>query len=287
MFTKEAIQELAQAKAISAAQDSIDGALGEDKTHGVTALPEGFKVHDLEAKLIHRRRARGKMTTSSVSAFADYVDNHKEGGASVFVEQDAMRAVAVLNLGTPDAPGHADNLAVLQPKQTAAYTALLKVANGQGLPQTTIAEFIEDWMDRIQCLAAEPEPDAPPSPAMNARHAAAAIRRVTIEAIQKLENTEGQLQASRSALESVKASSNGNPLPAFILFRCIPYHGLTEREFTMRLGVQTGAQKPALVLRIAKKEKHDEEMAEELAGSVAEAVGVTMPVLIGAYVAGA
>lgn len=287
MFDKEAIQELAQAEAISAAQVSVDAALGNGKAHGVTALPEVFKVHDLEAKLPQRRRARGKMTTSSVSAFADYVSAHKEVGSSVFVEQDAMRAVAVLNLGTPEAPGHADNLAVLAPKQTAAYTALLKVANGQGLPQTTIAEFIEDWMDRIQCLAAEPEPDAPPSPAMNARHAAAAIRRVTIEAIQKLENTEGQLQASRSALESVRASSNGNPLPAFVLFKCIPYHGLTEREFTMRLGVQTGAQKPALVLRIAKKEKHDEEMAEELAGSVAEAVGVTMPVLIGGYAAGA
>lgn len=285
MFDKEAIQELAQAEAISAAQVSVDAALGDGKTHGVTALPEGFKVHDLEAKLPQRRRARGKMTTSTVPAFADYVAAHKEDGASVFVEQDAMRAVAVLNLGAPATPGHADNLAVLAPKKTAAYSALLKVCD-QPQPQTTIAEFIEDWMDRIQCLAAEPEPEVPPQPAMSARHAAAAIRRVTIEAIQKLENTEGQLQASRSALESVKASSGGNPLPAFILFKCVPFHGLVEREFTLRLGVQTGAQKPALVLRIAAKEKHDEQMAEELAGLVTEAVGDGTPCLIGVYAAG-
>lgn len=284
MFDKDAIQELAQAEAISAAQVSVDAALGDGKTHGVTALPEGFKVHDLEAKLPQRRRARGKMTTSTVSAFAAYVAAHKEDGASVFVEQDAMRAVAVLNLGTPNKPGHADNLAVLAPKQTAAYSALLKVC-GQPLPQTTIAEFIEDWMDNVKCLGGDaPETDEPLE--ISARHAAAAIRRVTIEAIQRLENTEGQLQASRSALESIKASSGGNPLPAYILFKCVPYHGLDEREFTLRLGVQTGAQKPALVLRIAAKEKHDEQMAEELAGRVAEAVGVTMPVLIGAYAVG-
>jgi len=285
MFNKEAIQELAQAEAISAAQVSVTAALSDGINHGVTALPENFKVHDLEAKLQTRRRARGKMTTSSVLAFAEYAKAHGEEGASVFVEQDAMRAVAVLNLGNPDAPGHADNLAVLAPKQTAAYMALLKVATGQGLPQTTIAEFIEDWMDNVQCLGATPDEGEPV--AISARQAAAAIRRVTIEAIQKLENTEGQLQASRSALESVKASSNGNPLPAFILFKCVPYHGLDEREFALRLGVQTGAQKPALVLRIAAKEKHDEAMADELAGLVREALGEDVPCLIGTYSAGA
>ncbi len=55
---------------------------------------------------------------------------------------------------------------------------------------------------------------------------------------------------------------------------------------TLRLGVQTGAQKPALVLRIAAKEKHDEAMAEELAGLVTEAVGDGTPCLIGVYAAG-
>lgn len=282
MFDKDAIKELTQAESISAAQVSVDAALGgEGNAHGVTALPEGFQVHDLEAKLAQRRRARGKMTTSSVPAFAAYVAGHNEEGASVFVDQDAMRAVAVLNLGTPINPGHSDNLAVLAPKATAAYTSLLKVATGQGLTQTAIAEFIEDWMDNVRCLGNASETDDPVT--ISARQAAAAVRRVTIEAIQKLENTEGQLNASRSALESVKASSGGNPLPAFILFKCVPYHGLGEREFTLRLGVQTGALKPALVLRIATKEKHDEAMAEELAELVREAVHESMPCLIGAY----
>lgn len=154
---------------------------------------------------------------------------------------------------------------------------------------TDVGEFIEDWMDNIQCLAAEPadpaDEEQPPA-TISARQAAAAVRRVTIEAIQKLENTEGQLQASRSALESVKATSGSNPLPAFILFKCVPYHGLEERTFRLRLGVQTGGQKPLLVLRIAAKEKHDEAMAEELAGLVTEAVGDGTPCLIGVYAAG-
>lgn len=281
MLTKEAIQELAQAEAISAAHVSVSKAvqIGD----GLTALPDNFKIHDLEPKLATRRRARGKMVTSSVPAFAEYVNTHAEAGASIFVAQDAMTAVAVLNLGTPDAPGHADNTAVLAPKQTAAYTAMLKIATGAPLPQTTIAEFIEDWADRAECLTGESDNDEP-RPKMAARHAAAAVRRVTIEAMQKLEATEGQLQASRSALESVKATSGDKPLPSFIEFTCEPYHGLKERTFTLRLGVQTGGQKPALVLRIAAKEKHDEEMADELATLVRQAFDAgTVPCLVGTY----
>ena len=45
-----------------------------------------------------RRRARGKMTTPSIDHFGTYVAERQESGAVVFIEQDAMQAVAVLNL---------------------------------------------------------------------------------------------------------------------------------------------------------------------------------------------
>ena len=79
------------------------------------------------------------MTTSSVAPFAEYVDQHKEPGAAVFVDQDAMTAVAVLNLGTPDQPGHADNIAKMVAKRMAAFAALLQHASGGGLAQAKAA----------------------------------------------------------------------------------------------------------------------------------------------------
>lgn len=282
MLTQEAIQELSKAHGIEQARESAAMALSV--MNGTLALPAGFTVHDLESRLQYRRRPRGTMTTSSLGAFGDYVKAHAEEGATVFVDQDSMTASAVLNLGNPDQPGHADNIAKLAPKKTAAYLALLAIASGQPKAQTDVAEFIEDWQDSIACVPpSEPDSDTPPAD-MPARKAAAAIRRITIEAMQKMEATEGQLSATRSALESVKANSGGNPLPAFIRMTCAPYSGFNERTFTCRVSVLTGDKAPKLVLRIAQAEKHAEEMANELALLVAGVVALDKaPCLLGQY----
>lgn len=272
MFTKEAIQELSQAQAISAANLAIAENLNASD---YAALPNDFTVHDLEKFAVNRRRARGTMSTPNVGDFAKYIGAHKEAGAAVFVQQDRMTAVAVLNLGVPDAPGQTDNRAELVPKKTAAYTALKAIATGNPLKQQTVAEFLEDWPGQIKCFN-----DAGPiSPAK----AIAAVRKITIENLKKLESTEAQLSASKSSFESVTATST-EPLPTTIYFKTIPYHGLTEREFVLRLGILSGSDKPAISLRIVNQEQHDEDMAVELAELVKAAVK-DLPVLIGEYAA--
>lgn len=286
MIDKETIRELTQAAAITQAAEAVNTA---SDGPGAVALPQHFALHDMERYLQFRRRPRGTMTTSSLEAFGTYVKAHAEDGASVFVDPDAMRATAVLNLGTPDEPGHCDSLAVLHPKQTAAYTALLAVANGRPQPQTAIAEWIEDWHHVIACASAGEgdEGDEETAWTMPPRRAVAAVRNITIEAMQKLENSEGQLSASRSALEQVKANSQGNPLPAFISMSCVPFAGLASRLFVCRLSIVTAGQdkKPALVLRIVKAEEHLEQMAEELVALVDSALGADskVPSLIGHY----
>lgn len=125
MFTKNAIQKLTQAEAITAAAKTLT-----DQVDTLVALPKGFKVHDLEQYLQLRRRLRGSMTTPVLADFAAYTAANAETGATVFVNTDSMQAVAVLNLGGPTAPGHGDNRAVLAPPKTAAFAALLAVASG-------------------------------------------------------------------------------------------------------------------------------------------------------------
>ena len=273
MFDKDAIKELAQAEAITAAAKAVAGSFEADKA--IVALPSEFTVHDLEKNLPLRRRARGIMTTSSVAPFAEYVEQHKEPGAAVFVDQDAMTAVAVLNLGTPDQPGHADNIAKMVAKRLAAFTALLQHANGGGLAQAKAAEFMEDWPGYFKFFKDAGE--------ITAGQAIAAVRKLTIEAMRKLEATEQQLSATRSAFESVSATST-EPLPTTIYFNCVPYHGLKERQFVLRLGVLTSSKDPAIVLRIVNKEQHDEEMAAELAVLVDSSLTASgVPVMVGKY----
>lgn len=266
MIDKQAIEALQLSQAITSANDCVSAT-------AVTALPENFRLHDLEKHMATRRRAIGTMSTTSSQDFANYIKDHAEAGATVFVSTEAMKAVAVLNLGTPEEPGHADNLAVLAPKKTAAFSALLAIANGHPRSQQDIAEFLEDWPSMVSCYNDEGN-------ITNAK-AIAAVRKLSIEAMRKMESVEKQHAASRSAFESIQASST-EPLPTLVYFETVPYNGLKSRLFVMRLGVRTGGDKPALTLRVQNMEQHEEDMATELADLVGDTVKTT-PVLLGTY----
>lgn len=271
MIDASAINELTKAEAIASANRALT-----DQLESLVALPEEFNLHDLEPYLLNRRRQRGLMVTSALKDFAVYCETHADTGASVFVDADSMTATAVLNLGSPDEPGHADNRARLELRKTAAYQALLQHTQaGRALGQAVAAEFLEDWTDLVQCYTDD-------GASTKTTYAVAAIRKLTIEAMRKLESSEQSLSASRSAFESVQATSAA-PIPTAIHFRCQPYHGLAERTFVLRLGVQTGGDKPTIVLRVIKAEQHAEEMAQQLAELVRSELGDTCQVALGTY----
>lgn len=266
-----AIKQIQQGAGIEQAAASIEGAL---QVNGIAALPSDYEQHDLETFMPTRRRARGVMSTHALSDFATYTKAHAEAGATVFVDADEMSATAVLNLGTATAPGHTDNRAKVQLKRTAAYAALKAHASGQAISQLKAAEFLEDWPGYVQCFN-DQGVIAPPK-------AIAAVRKLSIESMRKLESSEQSLSASKSAFETIQATS-ADPIPTTIYFDCEPYHGLESRQFVLRLGVLTGGDKPAISLRIVKQELHDEEMANEFADLARESLASELPVLIGAY----
>lgn len=271
MFDQEALETLMLAEAIHSANDAVR----EVEAKGVIALPEPYKTHDLEQYMETRRRARGTMTTVSDADFAAYVKAHKEPGAAVFVDEKAMKATAILNIGTPDKPGHTDNRAELAPPKTAAYIALLAIADGRGKHQKTIAEFLEDWQDVITCQGSEGTIPVP--------KAVAAMRVLTIESLRKQTNEEQSLSANKSVFESISASSK-EPIPATVSFKCVPHMGMNERVFVMRLGILTGDDNPMPVLRFIKKEVQDEQMGQELADRVRKGLaGEEITVAVGTY----
>lgn len=253
------------------ARQSINEAF---EKRAVVALPEKFKLHDLEQYLPNRRRARGTMTTASLASFATYTKEHTETGATVFVDQNTMSATAVLNLGQPTEPGHADNKAVIKLEKTAAYAALTAIANGAGRSQKEVAEFMEDWSNCVSCWNESGE--------IKTSQAVAAVRKITIDSMRKLESEEQSLGASKSAFESVQASSK-EPLPGTIRFLCVPYDDIGQRIFTLRLGVLTGEAVPKVNLRIIKIEEHQEAMAVELAARISAEFDGTIPVVLGNY----
>lgn len=246
------IEAITKSQEVSAVATAIHEAI--EVGAAAVGLHEDITVRDLEHFRSTRRRPRGTMTTRFIEPFAVYVRHHAADGATVFVNPDHMTATAVLDLGTLGNPGHADNLAKLQPKMTAAYNALTLITSGPR-SQQDVAEFLEDWADHVQCFNGDGE--------IKPHLAIAAVRKITIDAMRKVETEEQSLGATRSAFESVQASSK-DPLPTTIQFVCLPYADLQPRTFVLRLGVLTGETKPKLVLRIQKAEEHNEEMANEL-----------------------
>jgi uncharacterized protein YfdQ (DUF2303 family) len=271
MLNKDAIEALQEGKAIENAFKALAKA---SETNLLVALPDHFTQHDLEPYQPRRRRARGNFHTNALASFALYTLQHAEPGCSVFVDPLNMKATAVLNLGGPAQPGHADNTATLQAEKTAAYQALLIATQG-AKKQAVIAEFLEDWPDLITCFH-HGEQLSPPK-------AIAAIRKITIEGLRKVENEEQQLSASRSAFESVQATST-EKLPTHIYFKCQPYKDLVDRTFVLRLQINTGDDKPTISLRMVKAELHAEEMANELAELVSSRFATGTPVMLGQYI---
>jgi len=274
MMNAGAIKELSLSQAITSAGAEIGN--GMATRNGAVALPEEFKLHDLEAYLPVRRRARGNMVTSSAENFARYVNDHEEPGAMVFVDQASMSARAVLNLGSKEKPGHADNIATLKMESTAAYTALRQITERQ-LTQQQADEFLEDWIDRYACAMGD-------GSIQENKHVVASVRSMTVESARKVESSEENFGATRSVLESVQAKGK-HGLPSFIDFACHPYSGLLARTFRLRMSILTGAEKLSVVLRIVKHEEHVEQMAEEVRALVEKHVGDTAAVLVGTYTA--
>lgn len=263
-----AIKEIQSAHAFAA----INAALASGAPS--VAMPSEFSVVSTEEFMPNRRRARGTMTTTHLGSFADYVAAFKQEGTKTFVSPRQMTATAVLNLGTTEAPGHADDCARFAPEQTAAYKALLAFVAG-AQPQKKAAEFFEDWAYQVQFF--EDTELIPPAQAV------AAIRNITIEAVRKKETTVSNLSAQQSAFESIQASSKSS-IPTLIYFKCQPYDVLEERVFVMRLSILTSEPQPTLRMRIVKHEEHIEQMADELADKVNAALGrPDGAVLIGEY----
>ncbi|EIX1535789.1 YfdQ family protein [Cronobacter sakazakii] len=216
-------------------------------------VPQGARIDSLESLCLERFRFRGKMVTASIEDFARYSTGYAAEGTRCFINADDMRAVAVFNLGTLDKPGHADNTALLSLKKTAPFSALLCIS-GDRHTQKELAEWLEDWSECLIGFDADGQP-------IDAKKSAAAIRKISIESIQKADFEDGDFSGKRSLMESVEARTQ-DIMPVAFKFTCVPFEGLAERRFKLRLSF-IGGDHPVLVLRIVQLEAQQEEMAAE------------------------
>lgn len=261
--------ELIQQTAIAA-----DGVRQELMPVGTVALPDNFCIHELESYLPQRLRFRGEMRTASIADFVSFVKAESVNGAG-FIDADRQAATVFFNLGTKEAPGHADHTATLKLKSTAAFNALSKI-DGCRVDQRGMIDWIEDWATNLRAYGSNP------GESKSLTEALAAIRQVTIKASKETESTEEDFRGARSTLEEVEAKSRIG-LPGGFIFTCEPYLGLPAYDFQLRMAVITSGDKPALSLRIVRREAMEEAIAEDFKATLIREVGDAASMTIGTF----
>lgn len=275
MFNKETLQHIeAQALIAAAKPISIDGG------SNVVVLPDSVSMHSLEKYQPARDRFRGSLKTQSLRDFSKYVELHIRAGLEIesagFIDQDAMSATVIFNLGNPDWPGHADDRATLTLKPSAAYTAVQSIV-GKALSQQALAEWLEDWAPHIITTAGDET--------LSIAAAISGVRKMTIKATSQRDSSVGDFSASRSAMDDIEAKSQ-ETLPTAFLFQVVPFEGLGESTITLRLSVITGEDKPVLKLRWVGEEAQREAFAIEFKHVLEREVGGFVPLTIGTFAIG-
>lgn len=245
---------------------------GHDKLNTNTPaviVDEGRKVTSLEHLQPGRSRYRGAFSTSSITAFAAYVNRHGSDASEGFVDPAKCSACVFLNAGDKASPGHADWTAKLNLIATAPYAAMLAFCKQGPVSQRAMTDFLEDWAPYLVPVYGD-EADYTKRAA-----ALAAIREITIKAKSEVKSTERDFGASRSALEDIEAMSAAG-LPNYFDFQTEPFADFQIRTFRLRLSVLTG-EKPTLALRIVGHEVHVENIAEEFSQKIEQLIDdVTM-----------
>lgn len=273
MLTKDTLQHI-EAQALIAAAKPIGDI---DGTH-VVVLPESATVVKLEQYQLQRDRFRGHLKTHALADFAKYVEQHKacDIKSRGFVDQDAMSATIIFNLGEYGDAGHGDDTATLTLKPTAAYTALQGIV-GKSLSQQTLAEWLEDWAQHIQ--AKDCDTDLTLVAAINA------VRHMTIKATSQRDSKVGDFSGSRSSMDEIEAKSM-ETLPTAFVFTTVPFEALQPASITLRMSVLTGGETPVLKLRWVGEESQREEFAREFKATLEKEVGGFVPLTIGTFAIG-
>lgn len=242
----------------------------------VTVAPQDVKLVDLEKYHPGRARYRGLFDTQNLAAFTAFVLARVGSGPAVpvFIHDTAYRAKAVFNLGTPESPGHADDLAALTLPRTAAFDAFLK-ANGTKFDQRALIEWLEDWLPNVSAIGAD-------GMSMTMVSAIKAFRELTIAKQSEQTSQVRDFGERRSGFDEIEAKGAAE-LPGFLSFTCNPCLGLPIRTFRLRVGVLTTGDKPVFVLKSVAHEAEMEAVATDFAKVVSDAIGAAGVPYIGEY----
>jgi len=217
-------------------------------------IPDSMKVESLEPFMSFRNHFRATMKTASINDFVKYFKDYE--GSNCFINAPGMAAKTIFDLGDTAEPEHCHHKAILSLTKTAAYKAICNL-NGNDFSQKSLADWLEEWHDFVTPLTDNADKEE-----MQMAKAIAAIRTLTIESKIKSDHETNNFSSRKTAMQEIEARSEDG-LPGYFKFKCIPYEGLSERTFDLRMGIKTSHENPHFILRVMREESIEEELATE------------------------
>lgn len=249
-ITPEAIQKLVDNGNIDKLLNAINSAGTQSS---LAVLPNSYSIENLEKYMPQRDRLRGHFQTASLDEFSSYNKQFTSEDATTFVDSDNMTAKTIFDLGQVEKPLHKEHLASISLKRTAPFKALL-ACDGEGQSQKELAEWLEDYSEYLIGFGSDGE-------VITMDKAIPAVRTLKFEVTRGNERSVDNFSAEQSEYERMATTTRDSlVIPVGFRFKCIPYVGLDERSFELRLSI---VRNEVLTLRIKLLEELEEKMAEE------------------------
>lgn len=249
--------------------------IGEDET--AIALPTGVTIHDVEKYRSAPVRFRGSFVTSTVEAFAAYIQQYYEKGknySTVFINTEKMTATAWLDMGTLAQPSHREHSCMLTSKPTIDYEAL-KGINGKYQKQAEAVEWLEDWGDSWAVSG------------QSNSQVIRAFRNIKIKKQSDRAQVITDFSAAKSAFEQVEAVGGEDNLPSEIKFTCQPFSfGEDLWAFPLRVRVKVEKEDVLIAFQCTKLRQIADKISisfKEMIESSLKDNALTVPVYLGTF----
>lgn len=240
----------------------------------VIALPDGFRIENLERFEAQRYHPRGHYSTSDYRDLLAYAKAREAdfSGSALFIDPDEMIARIIFDYD--GGRGHGNNTARYDAETTPLYGALRRICRKELTSQKELVQLLEDWADDITAHDKDGEP-------LPTNSAVALLSSLTVEKAKRLKQTQGDWEHERTVSEQAALKAEGK-MVAELRITDELYTGTTEKNTVCaRLSLVVADDKFALKLRLVGEEKHNRAKAQEMRAMAENAL--QMPVYNGNY----
>lgn len=250
---------------------------GESPMDGAVLVPDGYKLESLERFSDNPWRHRGTFQAQAINPFAEYVGlNSHAADTSIFLNEDTLSAVAILDRGTPLAPGWGEHKAVLKLKKSPEWAALEEAAKS-AFKQADLIDFLTEWQDFLTFSSTGIDADWTP---LTKAQAIVALRKLKTSLERQAEHVEHDQQRSKTVFERAAIDSSPPPL---MRWTGRPADELEERQVTILL-VYLPQDPPLIKLRIIGKDRLMQSVGQEFKDLVAGRITTDISIHLGSFV---